>query len=486
MNSGLLLSRWAPMLLAGASLLALAGTPSLTSAQGQAVDSAATPQDARDSERAFAPPLGAQGTGIADRAVPAAGEPPVYRSNPPAQLAPPLESAPRRANYFPGRADEAIVLSSGNSRIFDFASRLTRVSIADTKVADVQVINPFQVNLVGHAPGFTTVAIWDNQGRYEERQIRVDPFGKQQVLLNVIVAELDRSRLESQAINWSGALSNYNVSLLGIGPGGAATPYSPETDLAPSTVFGLGSANSTTVSSGVTGTVPPAGQLIPLLLSSAINYGLSWGNSVAQTQAFFNFLEAHDLAKVLAEPHLLANSGEKAEFLSGGEIPIVISQNFNTSIEYKQFGASVVFTPTVVGRDLIELNVRPEVSEPDYTHAVALFGFTVPAFVTRRAQTVVRLKNNQTLIVAGLILRSKTSEVQKTPYLGDLPYLGNLFKRTSYSSQTTDLVITVTPQIVAPIPAGGQVATPVQRAPLSPDEIRTQRLSQPDASRPRF
>ena len=127
----------------------------------------------------------------------------------------------------------------------------------------------------------------------------------------------------------------------------------------------------------------------------------------------------------------MANSGEKAEFLSGGEIPIVIAQALNTSVVFKQFGTSVIFVPTVIGRDTIELEVKPEVSEPDYAHGVSMFGFTIPAFVTRRAQTVVRLHDNQTLIIAGLILHTKTSEVNKTPYLGDLPYVGALFKNTS-------------------------------------------------------
>lgn len=256
--------------------------------------------------------------------------------------------------------------------------------------------------------------------------------------------------------------------------------------MTPSTVFGLGGPNQASVANGVTGTVPAASQIIPLLLSSALNYGLTWGNSNVQTQAFFNFLETHNLAKVLAEPHLLANSGEKAEFLSGGEIPIVVAQALNTSIVFKQFGTSVVFVPTVVGKDTIEMDVKPEVSEPDYTHGVSMFGFTVPAFVTRRAQTVVRLKNSQTLIIAGLILHNRTSQVQKTPYLGDLPYVGNLFKHTSYDDQNTDLVMSVTPQIVQPIPVDGRAATPIERPPLSAGDIRTERLAQPDESRPRF
>jgi pilus assembly protein CpaC len=200
----------------------------------------------------------------------------------------------------------------------------------------------------------------------------------------------------------------------------------------------------------------------------------------------FQILEQHDLAKILAEPVLIAASGEQAKFLSGGEIPIVIAQALNTSIVFKQFGTSVVFVPTVIDNDEIELQVAPEFSQPDFTQGVQMFGFTVPAFVTRRAQTLVRMKENQTLIIAGLMLDNSTSEVRKTPYLGDIPYVGYLFKHTSYHRTKSELVMTVTPEIIRPIPAGTRVALPTDRGPLSPEEIRTRPLSQPDASRPRF
>lgn len=380
---------------------------------------------------------------------------------------------------------DVVDLAAGNSKIFDFPRRIRRISIADTNVADIQVINPYQINLIGHKEGFTTLAIWDNQGVYEERQVRVDPHGKQQVMLNVIVAELDRSRLEGAGINWTAALPNYNVSLVGLG-GQVATQYTPSTSLMASEVFGAGSPSAVTVQSTAVGTLPAQGTLIPLLLSTNMNYGLAAGNSNVQTQTFFEAMEQHNLAKILAEPHILANSGEKAEFLSGGEIPIVISQALNTSIVFKQFGTSVIFVPTVIGSDDIGLEVKPEVSQPDYAHGVSLFGFTVPAFVTRKAQTYVRLKNNQTLIIAGLLLRTKTSSVQKTPYLGDIPYLGLLFKSTSYQENLTDLVMSVTPQLIGPLPDNAQVALPTNRGPMSPEEIRTRRLIQTDASRPRF
>jgi len=373
---------------------------------------------------------------------------------------------------------------AGNSQVFDFAHRIRRISVADTEVADIQVVNPYQINLIGHKEGFTTLAVWDNQGSYIQRQIRVDQFGKQQVLLNVIVAELNRGRMESQAINWDVAFPKWNFSLVGLGPGGAATPYTASSTLVAPTLLQNGA--TTTALGGSSGQLLGAGLLTPFLLSPTVNYGIAAGNNNIQTQSMFNFLESHNLAKILAQPHMLANSGEKAEFLSGGEIPIVVAQALNTSIVFKQYGTSVIFVPTVVGKDDIEMEVKPEVSQPDFANGVSMFGFTVPAFVTRRAQTFVRLKNEQTLIIAGLILHTKTSEVNKTPYLGDLPVLGNLFKHTSYNDTNTDLVMSVTPQIVQPLPSNGRIADPVDRGPINQQEIQTERLAQPDASRPRF
>jgi pilus assembly protein CpaC len=380
-------------------------------------------------------------------------------------------------HYLP---EEAVSLMMGTSEVIDFQRRITRVSVADSKIADVQVIDPFQLNLIAHQPGFTTLAIWDAEGRYDERTVRVDASGKQQVMLNTIVAELDRTELENQGVDLSVALTKIGISLVGL-PGAVGTPYN-----AASTLQSSASAGSLSGSTSPSGILPGAGQLVPLLLSPNLTYGLSAGNSNVQWQGFFQFLETHNLGKILAEPHLLANSGEKAKFLSGGEIPIVIAQALNSTIVFKTFGTSVEFIPTVVGRDDIELIVKPEVSEPDFTHGVELFGFTVPAFVTRRVETMARLKDRQTLIIAGLILHEKVSQVQKVPYLGDIPYLAGLFRNTSWSNKETDLVMSVTPEIVRPLPPTGQVYLPTGRSELTPDEIKTQAIEPPDAARPRF
>jgi len=380
-------------------------------------------------------------------------------------------------HYLPS---DAISLMMGTSEIIDFQRRVTRISVADSKIADVQVIDPFQLNLIAHQPGFTTLAIWDDNGRYDERTVRIDASGRQQVMLNTIVAELDRAKMENQGINLSVAFSQMGLSIVGL-PGTVATPYNANSTLQSSA--SAGALSGTTSPNGV---IPPGGEIIPLLLSSSVTYGLAAQNADVLWQAFFQFLETHSLGKILAEPHLMANSGEKAEFLSGGEIPIVIAQALNSTIVFKTYGTSVEFIPTVVGRDDIELLVKPEVSQPDYAMGVNLFGFTVPAFVTRRAETMVRLKDRQTLILAGLILHQKTSQVQKVPYLGDIPWVKGLFRTTSYSDQESDLVMSVTPEIIRPLPPGGQVFLPTNRGEMSAEEIKTKPIEPPDAARPRF
>lgn len=378
------------------------------------------------------------------------------------------------AHYLP---PTTVDLMTGTSRIIDFPDRIRRVSIADTKIADIQVVNPFQLNLIAHKPGFTTLAVWNAQGGYVERQVRVDSGGKQQVLLNTMIAELNRQAIENQGVNLTTALPKIGLSLVGM-PGGLATPYSAssiDTVLTPS---------GTTAISGPT--LGPAGSLLPLLVSQNVTYGLSAGNSNVQWQGFFQFLENHNLGKILAEPHLLATSGEEAKFMSGGEIPIVIAQALNTSIVFKQFGTMVEFLPTVIGRNEIELVVKPEVSQPDYSHGVQMFGFSIPAFVTRKADTMVRLHDNQTLIIAGLIEHQRTSAVNKVPYLGDVPWLGGLFRTTNWQNTESDLVMSVTPQIVRPLPDGSAVYNPYHTPDMTPEQVKTMPLARPDAARPRF
>lgn len=170
--------------------------------------------------------------------------------------------------------------------------------------------------------------------------------------------------------------------------------------------------------------------------------------------------ETEGLVTTLAEPNLTALSGETASFLAGGEFPIPLSQGLGSvSIEYKQFGVSLAFTPVVLANGRISMRVRPEVSELSDRGAVVINGFSVPALTTRRAETTVELGSGQSFMIAGLLQNSHNSTVDRTPGLGDVPVLGALFRSNRYRRSETELVIVVTPYLVQPVSAN-QIALP--------------------------
>lgn len=170
--------------------------------------------------------------------------------------------------------------------------------------------------------------------------------------------------------------------------------------------------------------------------------------------------ETDGLVTTLAEPNLTALSGETASFLAGGEIPIPISQQLGTiSIEYKQYGVSLAFTPTVLADGRISMRVRPEVSQLSTAGSVTLNGFTIPGFSTRRAETTVELGSGQSFMIGGLMSNSHNNNIDKAPGLGDLPILGTLFRSNRFRRNESELVIIVTPYLVKPVSAN-QIALP--------------------------
>jgi pilus assembly protein CpaC len=176
--------------------------------------------------------------------------------------------------------------------------------------------------------------------------------------------------------------------------------------------------------------------------------------------------ETDGLVTTLAEPNLTALSGETASFLAGGEFPVPISQSLGSiSVEYKQYGVGLAFTPIVLADGRISMRVRPEVSELSAEGSIKLNGFDVPALVTRRAETTVELGSGQSFMLAGLLRNNTTNSIDKAPFLGDLPILGTLFRSTSFRRQETELVIIVTPYLVRPV--SGRMALPTDgyRAP---------------------
>lgn len=185
-----------------------------------------------------------------------------------------------------------------------------------------------------------------------------------------------------------------------------------------------------------------------------------------------DLLENDGLVTTLAEPNLTALSGETASFLAGGEYPIPISQSLGAvSVEYKQYGVGLAFTPIVLSDGRISMRVRPEVSELSNEGSVKLGDFVIPALTTRRAETTVELGSGQSFMIAGLLRNSNTNNIEKAPFLGDLPIIGALFRSTSFRRNETELVIIVTPYLVRP--SSGQLATPIDgyRAPTDPQQM---------------
>jgi len=181
---------------------------------------------------------------------------------------------------------------------------------------------------------------------------------------------------------------------------------------------------------------------------------------------------------VLAEPNLTALSGETASFLAGGEFPIPVAAEDNQiEIEFKEFGISLAFTPTVLSPNRISLRVRPEVSELSENGAITVNGLTIPALATRRAETTVELGSGQSFAIGGLLSNGVQNSVSKFPGLGDLPVLGTLFRSQRFQTNETELVIMVTPYLVKPV-SEPILASPVDgyKAPSDIERILEGRL----------
>ncbi|MEJ6782057.1 type II and III secretion system protein family protein [Aminobacter sp. Piv2-1] len=175
-------------------------------------------------------------------------------------------------------------------------------------------------------------------------------------------------------------------------------------------------------------------------------------------------LEDKRLARRLAEPNLTALSGEEASFLAGGEVPIPVQQDDNKiSVEFKEFGVKLRFTPIVLEDSKINLRLAPEVSEVDPTVSIRVNDLDIPAFSTRKASTVVELRDGQSFAIAGLLQSSNRKVQSQVPWIGQVPIIGALFRSSSYIKNETDLVIIVTPRLVRPVKPGQQLATPLDK-----------------------
>lgn len=186
----------------------------------------------------------------------------------------------------------------------------------------------------------------------------------------------------------------------------------------------------------------------------------------------FDASEDSGLVSVLAEPTLTALSGETASFLAGGEFPVPIAEGINgTSVEFKEYGVSLAFTPTVLDAGRISMRVRPEVSELTSEGAIVLNNLEIPGLTTRRTETTVELGSGQSLILSGLLRNNNNNVIDRTPFLGNLPIIGALFRSTGFRRNQTELVIVVTPYLVKPVDAG-RIALPTDGYRIANDPSR--------------
>jgi pilus assembly protein CpaC len=191
---------------------------------------------------------------------------------------------------------------------------------------------------------------------------------------------------------------------------------------------------------------------LDLFVSSSVNALFRFHKDSANWTGLIDALKENGLIKILAEPTLIALSGQTANFLAGGEYPVPVPQEGDTvTIEYKTYGVGLSFAPIVLGKDRINITVAPEVSELDYSMAVKLAGYVVPALTTRRASTVVELADGQSFAIAGLLKETVRDNIARYPFLGKIPILGVLFRSRSFQKNETELVIIATPHLVKPL-----------------------------------
>ena len=271
----------------------------------------------------------------------------------------------------------------------------------------------------------------------------------QQVMLKVRFLEASRDAERDIGVNWFGS----NAS----GTRGVSTGLG-----AP--VVGSGGGGIPLISSAGA-LVGSGGQPFGVVLANLVNGGTN-------IDVMLSALETKGLVRRLAEPNLVALSGDTARFLAGGEFPVPTAVSTTSgagvtpTVEFKKFGVSLAFSPTVLSRGLINLRIAPEVSEIDPTVGVTFSGTTIPGLVTRNAQTTIELRDGQSFAIAGLLQDRNARAIKQVPWIGSVPVLGSLFRSSAYQNHETDLVIIVTPILVRPATPADRLASPLdQRLP---------------------
>jgi pilus assembly protein CpaC len=309
---------------------------------------------------------------------------------------------------------------------------------------------------------FNLAKAWSPNGTVINAMTVASP---QQVMLKVRFLEVARNAGRALGINWA-AINGSGTRGVTIGQGGLVT--------SPPQIGGTQNVNGTpTVTCAPSGTCPPFGNGIfqavgTLAGASGTPFGVILAeiiNNGTKIDSLITALETRGVLQRLAEPNLVALSGDTASFQAGGQfpVPVAITSGIGIAtptIEFKDFGILLRFRPTVLSNGIINLSINPEVSELDFTNAVTISGTTIPSILLRRATTTVELRDGQSFAIAGLLQADNARNIQQLPWIGTVPVLGALFRSAAYQKDETDLVIIVTPSFVQPAPPGARLATP--------------------------
>jgi pilus assembly protein CpaC len=411
-------------------------------------------------------------------------------------------------------APQTLHLLVGRSLVITSPTRIKRVSLADNTVAEAIVVSPLQVVLNGKTPGTISLLLWDEneQSQIFEVTVDIDILSLSEKVRQVFPTEPVQLEAAHGVVMISGKISSADVAARILDFVKNATPKvtslmevpaPPTGDILLEVKFAevdrtaLSQLGINLLSLPGAKNIAAAGtqQFAPPQLQS-VQTTTTTGNSTTQTTqqgssfslsdllnififrpdinlaATIKALQAHDVLQILAEPNLLTASGKDASFLAGGEFPYPVLQGGSVggaaaiTIQFREFGVRLNFTPTLEAGGTIHLKVKPEVSSLDFANALTIQGFVVPALSTRRVESEMDLKDGQSFVIAGLVDNRVTEQLEKIPGLGDVPLLGKLFQSRSLNKSRNELMVLVTPRVVQPLTSGQVPAGPPFTAPF--------------------
>ncbi len=313
-------------------------------------------------------------------------------------------------------------IAVGRSVPLSLAAPITKVSVANPDVADVVVISTVEMVINARAPGETDAIVWEEGGARKHYRLVVKSASEhKQIIVSIKFAEVDRNLATTLATSMQ---------------------YQDANNLAGTNNFSTGA--------GANPIAIPAGQFIPVLTNF-------------DTQKLLGLLQAQEQkgkSRTLAEPSVMAGNKEEATFLAGGEIPVPVVQtggNAATSggapvtIQYKEYGIKLHFIAEILSDTLVQLKLTPEVSSLDYTNAITLSGFKIPAISTRRVESTVDVRRGESLILSGMFDDTWSKSKTGIPLFMDIPILGELFSSTQWQHNQTELLVVVTPIVIDPL-----------------------------------